>query len=201
MRIQAVTRFYNKALREKRKLLGLTQAEVARESQVGLAFFNDVENMRQLCGDFTEVCNKLTGIAVALDCDFEALFPDDYLKAVSAQLLPRAAAGAVVWEQDVCFDLLSERRPECQLPDVAELYLERPDDMQEAVRKIVAELPEVLGRVLSLRYGLEDGKARTLSEIAETLGVTLGRIRQRESRAFRKLRSSSSSVMMRDYLD
>ena len=70
------------------------------------------------------------------------------------------------------------------------------------------QLAEVLGtltpreeRVLKLRFGLEDGRSRTLEEVGEVFNVTRERIRQIEAKALRKLRHSSRSKKLKDFLD
>ena len=54
--------------------------------------------------------------------------------------------------------------------------------------------------VLKLRFGLEDGKARTLEEVGKQFDVTRERIRQIEAKALRKLRHPSRSKKLRDYM-
>ena len=70
------------------------------------------------------------------------------------------------------------------------------------------QLSEVLGtltpreeRVLRLRFGLEDGRSRTLEEVGEKFNVTRERIRQIEAKALRKLRHPSRSKKLKDFLD
>ena len=55
-------------------------------------------------------------------------------------------------------------------------------------------------KVLKLRFGLEDGKARTLEEVGREFDVTRERIRQIEAKALRKLRHPSRSKKLRDYM-
>ena len=56
-------------------------------------------------------------------------------------------------------------------------------------------------RVLQLRFGLEDGRSRTLEEVGLEFSVTRERIRQIEAKALRKLRHPSRSRKLRDYLE
>ena len=56
-------------------------------------------------------------------------------------------------------------------------------------------------KVLKLRFGLEDGKSRTLEEVGREFKVTRERIRQIEAKALRKLRHPSRSKKLRDYME
>ena len=56
-------------------------------------------------------------------------------------------------------------------------------------------------KVLKLRFGLDDGRARTLEEVGKEFQVTRERIRQIEAKALRKLRHPSRSKKLRDYLE
>jgi RNA polymerase primary sigma factor len=56
-------------------------------------------------------------------------------------------------------------------------------------------------RVLAMRFGLDDGRARTLEEVGREFNVTRERIRQIEAKALRKLRHPSRSKRLRDYLE
>jgi len=71
---------------------------------------------------------------------------------------------------------------------------------RQQVADVLSSLTPRERRVLELRFGLEDGKARTLEEVGREFNVTRERIRQIEGKALRKLRSPTRSRQLRDYL-
>jgi len=73
--------------------------------------------------------------------------------------------------------------------------------LKEQVATVLNSLTGRERRVLQLRFGLEDGRARTLEEIGKEFHLTRERIRQIEERALRKLRHPSRSRKLRDYLE
>jgi len=73
--------------------------------------------------------------------------------------------------------------------------------LREQVEDVLASLTSRERRVLQLRFGLEDGRSRTLEEVGREFGVTRERIRQIEAKALRKLRHPSRSRKLRDYLE
>jgi RNA polymerase primary sigma factor len=90
---------------------------------------------------------------------------------------------------------------------IEDKYAVLPSDA--ATREILKQqIENVLGtllpreqRILQLRFGLEDGRSRTLEEVGNVFGVTRERIRQIEAKAIRKLRHPSRSRILRDYLE
>jgi len=94
-----------------------------------------------------------------------------------------------------------------QLGDFIEAPGLKPDE--QATRELLKDhLDEVLDtlsprekRVLQLRFGLEDGKQRTLEEVGREFGVTRERIRQIEAKAVRKLKHPTRAKKLRDYLE
>lgn len=72
--------------------------------------------------------------------------------------------------------------------------------MKRDVHKALDTLTTRERQVVTLRFGLEDGRIRTLQEIGNTMGVSRERIRQIESAAFRKLRSKKRVNALNDYL-
>ena len=73
--------------------------------------------------------------------------------------------------------------------------------LKEQLNEVLNTLTDREAKVLKLRFGLEDGKARTLEEVGQRFDVTRERIRQIEAKALRKLRHPSRSKKVKDFLD
>ena len=73
--------------------------------------------------------------------------------------------------------------------------------LKEQIEEVLNTLNDREQNVLKLRFGLEDGRARTLEEVGKEFDVTRERIRQIEAKALRKLRHPSRSKKLRDFLD
>ena len=73
--------------------------------------------------------------------------------------------------------------------------------LKEQLEEVLSTLTPREMRVLRLRFGLDDGRARTLEEVGQSFGVTRERIRQIEAKALRKLRHPSRSKKLKDFLD
>jgi len=73
--------------------------------------------------------------------------------------------------------------------------------LREQLSEVLSTLTEREQKVLRLRFGLDDGRARTLEEVGKEFNVTRERIRQIEAKALRKLRHPSRSRKLKDYLD
>jgi RNA polymerase primary sigma factor len=92
-------------------------------------------------------------------------------------------------------DLIEDR--EAVVPDDAATRMM----LDDAVREALGQLSPREQDVVRLRFGLEDGKIRTLEEVGKTFGVTRERIRQIEAKTLAKLRRPESAQLLRDYLD
>ena len=73
--------------------------------------------------------------------------------------------------------------------------------LKDQIEDVLYTLTPREQRILQLRFGLEDGRSRTLEEVGREFGVTRERIRQIEAKALRKLRHPSRSRKLRDFLD
>ncbi|WP_027718950.1 RNA polymerase sigma factor RpoD [Desulfovirgula thermocuniculi] len=73
--------------------------------------------------------------------------------------------------------------------------------LREQLEEVLKTLTDREQKVLRLRFGLDDGRARTLEEVGQKFGVTRERIRQIEAKTLRKLRHPSRSKKLKDYLD
>ena len=71
----------------------------------------------------------------------------------------------------------------------------------EQIDEVLSSLSDREQRVLQLRFGLEDGRSRTLEEVGREFNVTRERIRQIEAKVLRKLRHPTRSRKLRDYLE
>jgi RNA polymerase primary sigma factor len=92
-------------------------------------------------------------------------------------------------------DLIEDR--EAVVPDDAAARMMLDDAVREALRHLSPREQDVV----RLRFGLEDGKIRTLEEVGKAFGVTRERIRQIEAKTLAKLRRPESAQLLRDYLD
>jgi RNA polymerase primary sigma factor len=73
--------------------------------------------------------------------------------------------------------------------------------LREQIADVLARLPERERRIIQLRYGLDDGHARTLEEVGKEFGITRERIRQIESKVLRKLRHPAYGRSLKSYLE
>jgi RNA polymerase primary sigma factor len=92
-------------------------------------------------------------------------------------------------------DLIEDR--EAVVPDDAAARMMLDDALREALGHLSPREQDVV----RLRFGLEDGKIRTLEEVGKAFGVTRERIRQIEAKTLAKLRRPESAQLLRDYLD
>ena len=73
--------------------------------------------------------------------------------------------------------------------------------LRDQLDEVLDTLTDREQKVLRLRFGMDDGRARTLEEVGKEFNVTRERIRQIEAKAIRKLKHPSRSRKLKDYLD
>jgi len=124
------------------------------------------------------------------------LTPEKVREIVKVAQLPISLESPIGEEEDSHLgDFIEDRRA---LPpvDAATKRL-----LKEQINEVLSTLTPREQRVLQLRFGLEDGRSRTLEEVGKEFNVTRERIRQIEAKALRKLRHPSRSRKLKDYLE
>lgn len=108
----------------------------------------------------------------------------------------------------ISLELPIDEEEDSHLGDFIEDHNAIPPSDTATKQLLKEQIEEVLGtllprehRILQLRFGLEDGRTRTLEEVGNVFGVTRERIRQIEAKALRKLRHPSRSRRLKDYLE
>ncbi|MCH5250629.1 MAG: sigma-70 family RNA polymerase sigma factor [Lachnospiraceae bacterium] len=94
---------------------------------------------------------------------------------------------------------LGEIIPEEGILSVEDIVIDR--ELRRTLEVVMSTLTQREQKILRLRFGLDDGRARTLEEVGEQFNVTRERIRQIEAKALRKLRHPSRARKVKDYLD
>lgn len=135
-----------------------------------------------------QLISEETGMPVALVEDCMRLF-HQFIRTTSLDL-------PIGEDEDTSLGEMIPKETEMSVVDTVASKM-----LKEQLNAVLDTLTPREQKVLILRFGLDDGKARTLEEIGEKFGVTRERIRQIEAKALRKLRHPSRSHKLRDYLD
>jgi RNA polymerase primary sigma factor len=122
--------------------------------------------------------------------------PEKVREIVKVAQLPISLESPIGEEEDSHLSDFIEDRNALPPVDAASKQL-----LKEQIDDVLHSLAPRERRVLQLRFGLEDGRSRTLEEVGKEFNVTRERIRQIEAKALRKLRHPSRSRRLRDYLD
>ena len=104
----------------------------------------------------------------------------------------------------LCLDDLIEEESEKLIDEEQTYGLDSYIDsimLKEDVKQALLMLTPRETTIISLRFGLDDGKPKTLQEVGEIIGVSRDRIRQIEAKAIRKLRHPFSSRKLKDYME
>lgn len=109
---------------------------------------------------------------------------------------PMSLESPVGKEEDSCLaDFIEDRDAQCPTTSITQQLLS--SDVKQAMANLLPKERDVI----RLRYGLDDGRQRTLEEIGQLFGMSRERIRQFEAKALRKLRHPNQSRRLREYMD
>jgi len=122
--------------------------------------------------------------------------PEKVREIVKVAQLPVSLESPIGEEEDSHLSDFIEDRNALPPVDAASKQL-----LKEQIDEVLSALTPREQRVLQLRFGLEDGRSRTLEEVGQEFSVTRERIRQIEAKALRKLRHPSRSRKLKDYLE
>ncbi len=122
--------------------------------------------------------------------------PEKVEEIIKVSQLPISLESPIGDEEDSHLGDFIEDRNTLPPADVASRQL-----LKEQIEEVLNTLTPREQRVLQLRFGLEDGRSRTLEEVGKEFSVTRERIRQIEAKALRKLRHPSRSRKLKDYLE
>ena len=128
--------------------------------------------------------------------DMMELPPSKVREIVKVAQLPVSLEAPIGEEEDSHLGDFIEDRNALPPVDAASKQL-----LKEQIEEVLQALTPREQRVLRLRFGLEDGRSRTLEEVGQEFNVTRERIRQIEAKALRKLRHPSRSRKLKDYLE
>ena len=155
-----------------------------------------------------ETINKLLSISRQLSQKYgreptpreigeEMELPSDKVREIAKiSQLPISLEAPIGEEEDSHLSDFIEDQNALPPPDAASRQL-----LKEQIDSVLHSLTSRERRVLQLRFGLEDGRSRTLEEVGKEFNVTRERIRQIEAKALRKLRHPSRSRKLKDYLE
>jgi RNA polymerase primary sigma factor len=122
--------------------------------------------------------------------------PDRVREIIKVSQLPISLESPIGEEEDSHLGDFIEDQNALAPPDAASRQL-----LKEQIDGVLSSLTPRERRVLQLRFGLEDGRSRTLEEVGKEFNVTRERIRQIEAKALRKLRHPTRSRKLKDYLE
>lgn len=169
---------YNKTMREARLKLGLSQKDLGDKVGIHCQSIGKIEIFKDI-----PTVNQAHDIAEVLDSTPEVLFPTHLYAHLKEKLknVPRDFSidvTPVMLSSHESMGLLTSGNEEVDVKLDAEMQL----------KKFLPKLKDREKRVISLRFGLEDDKTRTLEEVGKEFGVSRDRIRQIEQKALKTLK-------------
>jgi RNA polymerase sigma factor (sigma-70 family) len=178
------------------EMAGRTTAEVCRE--IGTVDQSRFGELLNLTGSPVTKDGKYTSVAIKIANHFrmlpEDLFPLTLYLLVLPKRVERTFSSEVVLKRLECRE--AKMLP---APDLGAALEKKERD--EQIYRVLRTLTPREEKVLKMRFGLEDGRERTLSEIAESFAISPNRIMQIEHKALRKLRRPERSGRLRSFLE
>jgi len=163
---------FNVRMRQRRKELGLTQKDLAELSGVNVATISKIEILQPLRATISTK-KYLNSIAVALDCDFDFLFPPEYIDAMAEGILP--GRRNLIFVKDISFEQLPITEPDFLLPAPEEIALD--NIIHESLLGEVEDLPDREKDYLKKHFGI-GCEVLLLEEIAALDNISRERVRQ-----------------------
>ena len=200
MKIGAKINIFNAELREARKRLSMSQADLAEAVGEQITTIQFIETLRQPNIRLEKVKAILEKIADILDVDFDVLFPADYLFALQSKFLPKERN--LIIFRDVNILSLPASSQLLQLPAPDEII--ETEQMQKQVNEVLETLPEREQQVIKYLYGFDDssdGEKHTLEETAKKFNCTRERVRLIEAQALSRMRHPKLRMKIRDYIN
>jgi RNA polymerase primary sigma factor len=156
-----------------------------------------VETINKLLSVSRSLSQKLGREPSPEEIAVEMELPADKVREIAkVSQLPVSLESPIGEEEDSHLGDFIEDQNALPPPDAASRQL-----LKEQIDSVLGSLTPRERRVLQLRFGLEDGRSRTLEEVGKEFNVTRERIRQIEAKALRKLRHPSRSRKLKDYLE
>lgn len=189
---------YNARLVETRKAKGWTQGEMSLMTGIQTSRISAIETLRR---EPTE--DEKFELASALEASPEYLFPESLLGIIREGIIPQKR---VAHFGDEHLSRLIESRKLLMLEKGKQLekdmlHIVDISLLKEPIEEVLKKLSLREQQVLRLRFGLQDGRSRTLEEVGGEINFTPERIRQIEAKALRKLRHPSRRRKLKDYLE
>ena len=169
-------------------------ADQGRTIRIPVHLVESINRVKKTAGDLLHKNGReptVEEIAVALDME-----PDKVRELLQLSQEPISLETPVGEEEDAHLeDFIQDEDAGVPVDEAGRQLLRRE------LLHVLKSLTPREERVITLRFGLEDGRARTLEELGKEFNVTRERVRQIEAKALRKLRHPSRAKLLRDYLD
>jgi len=187
---------YNARLIAARKERGWTQKDMSQLTGISTSYLGNIETLRDI-----PTQRVMDEISAALNLAQDYLFPENLMEAMREGLFDHRVAEL---EEQQLIRLTEARRTRMLPPHITDEEMVAVADraiLKKKLDEVLGQLTPREQRVLKLRFGLEDGMARTLEEVGKEFGLSKDQIKQIEAKALRKLRHPSRARVLKDFLN